>query len=144
MILMTAGFYSLQAQTAEDSVKAAVNLLFASMKTGDANALKNCFSDSAILQTIATNKSGEKFIRTEQVSGFAESVAKLPKGAADERIIFETIRIDGPLAIVWTPYMFYFNGQFSHCGVNSFHLVKLNGTWKIHFLIDTRRKEPCL
>ena len=53
MILMTAGFYSLQAQTAEDSVKAAVNLLFASMKTGDANALKNCFSDSAILQTIS-------------------------------------------------------------------------------------------
>lgn len=144
LLLMTAGFYTLKAQTAEDSVKAAVNLLFESMKNGDANALKNCFSDSAILQTIATNKSGQKFIRTEQVSAFAESVAKLPKGAADERIIFETIRIDGPLAIVWTPYMFYFNGQFSHCGVNSFHLVKLNGSWKIHFLIDTRRKEPCL
>jgi hypothetical protein len=71
-------------------------------------------------------------------------VSKLPKGAADERISFETIRIDGPLAIVWTPYKFYFNGQFSHCGVNSFHLVRLNGSWKIHFLIDTRRKEPCL
>jgi hypothetical protein len=144
LILLTTGILSSEAQTAEDSVKAAVNLLFESMKTGDANALKNCFSDSAILQTIATNKSGQKFIRTEQVSGFAESVSKLPRGAADERIIFETIRIDGPLAIVWTPYMFYFNGQFSHCGVNSFHLVKLNGSWKIHFLIDTRRKEPCL
>lgn len=144
LILMTVSFYPLRAQTAEDSVKAAVNLLFESMKNGDANALKNCFSDSAILQTISTDKSGQKFIRTEQVSGFAASVAKLPKGAADERIIFETIRIDGPLAIVWTPYMFYFNGQFSHCGVNSFHLVKLNGSWKIHFLIDTRRKEPCL
>jgi len=144
LILMTVSFYSLRAQTAEDSVKAAVNLLFESMKNGDANALRNCFSDSAILQTISTDKSGQKFIRSEQVSGFAESVSKLPKGAADERIIFETIRIDGPLAIVWTPYMFYFNGQFSHCGVNSFHLVKLNGSWKIHFLIDTRRKEPCL
>jgi hypothetical protein len=144
LILLTTGILSSEAQTAEDSVKAAVNLLFESMKTGDANALKNCFSDSAILQTIATNKSGQKFIKTEQVSEFAESVSKLPKGAADERIIFETIRIDGPLAIVWTPYMFYFNGQFSHCGVNSFHLVKLNGSWKIHFLIDTRRKEPCL
>ena len=143
-ILMTVSFYSSRAQTEVDSVKAAVNLMFESMKNGDANALKNCFSDSAILQTIATDKSGQKFIRTEQVSGFAESVSKLPKGAADERIIFETIRIDGPLAIVWTPYMFYFNGQFSHCGVNSFHLVKLNGSWKIHFLIDTRRKEPCL
>lgn len=138
------GFYHLKAQTTEDSVKAVVNALFDAMKTSNEQALKDCFSDSAILQTIANNKNGEKIIRTEQVSQFATSVSKLPKGAADERIVFETVRIDGPLAIVWTPYKFYFNGQFSHCGVNSFHLVKLNGNWKIHFLIDTRRKEPCL
>jgi Domain of unknown function (DUF4440) len=144
LFLLIAGFYSAQAQTTEDSVKASVNALFEAMKTGDASALKNCFTDSAILQSIGTNKSGNNFIRNEQVASFAESVSKLPKGAADERISFETIRIDGPLAIVWTPYKFYFNGQFSHCGVNSFHLVRLNGSWKIHFLIDTRRKEPCL
>lgn len=138
------GYYQLQAQTAEDSVKAIVNAMFEAMKTGNEQALKDCFSDSAILQTIANTKTGEKIIRTEQVSQFASSVSKLPKGAADERIVFETVRIDGPLAIVWTPYKFYFNGQFSHCGVNSFHLVKFNGNWKIHFLIDTRRKEPCL
>ncbi len=138
------GSYQIQAQTAEDSVKAVVNAMFDAMKTANEQALKDCFSDSAILQTIANTKNGEKIIRTEQVSQFASSVSNLPKGAADERIIFETVRIDGPLAIVWTPYKFYFNGQFSHCGVNSFHLVKLNGNWKIHFLIDTRRKEPCL
>lgn len=138
------GSHQLQAQSAEDSVKAVVNAMFNAMKTGNEQSLRNCFSDSAILQTIANTKTGEKIIRTEQVSQFASSVSKLPKGAADERIVFETVRIDGPLAIVWTPYKFYFNGQFSHCGVNSFHLVKLNGNWKIHFLIDTRRKEPCL
>ena len=137
-------FFQVHAQTTEDSVKAVVNALFDAMKTGNEQALRDCFSDSAILQTIANTKTGEKIIRTEQVSQFASSVSKLPKGAADERIVFETVRIDGPLAIVWTPYKFYFNGQFSHCGVNSFHLVKLNGSWKIHFLIDTRRKEPCL
>jgi len=144
LFLLITGFYSVKAQTTEDSVKASVNALFEAMKTGDANALKNCFTDSAILQTIGTNKTGNNFIRNEQVATFAESVSKLPKGAADERISFETIRIDGPLAIVWTPYKFYFNGQFSHCGVNSFHLVRLNGSWKIHFLIDTKRKEHCL
>jgi Domain of unknown function (DUF4440) len=136
--------YQLRAQATEDSVKAVVNALFDAMKNGNEQGLKDCFSDSAILQTIANSKTGEKIIRTEQVSQFASSVSKLPKGAADERIVFETVRIDGPLAIVWTPYKFYFNGQFSHCGVNSFHLVKLKGNWKIHFLIDTRRKEPCL
>jgi hypothetical protein len=62
---------------------------------------------------------------------------------ADERITFETIKIDGPLAVAWTPYKFYYEGKFSHCGVNSFQLVRLNGAWKIQYLIDTRRRTGC-
>jgi hypothetical protein len=82
-------------------------------------------------------------VRNQPISGFATSISKLTKGAADERIVFETIKIDGPLAAVWTPYQFYLNGQFSHCGVNSFQLVRLNGQWKIQYIIDTRRKQGC-
>ncbi len=134
---------SVKAQTAEDSVKATINNLFAGMKNADAAAIKNSFADSAILQTIARTKEGTLFIRNESVAAFAQSISKLPKDAADEQISFETIKIDGPLAIAWTPYKFYFNGQFSHCGVNSFQLVRLNGQWKIQYLIDTRRKQGC-
>lgn len=131
------------AQSTEDSVKAAVNLLFEGMKTSNATLLKTAFGDSAILQTIARNKEGKMIIRNENISEFADFVGKQPAGAADERIQFETIKIDGPLAIVWTPYKFYFKGQFSHCGVNSFQLVRLNGQWKIQYIIDTRRKDNC-
>jgi hypothetical protein len=131
------------AQTTEDSVKAAVNLLFDGMKTSDAAKIQGSFADSAILQSIAGTKEGKQVIRNESVSAFAASIGKLPKGAADERIQFETIKIDGPLASVWTPYKFYYNGQFSHCGVDSYQLVRLNGQWKIQYLIDTRRKQPC-
>lgn len=134
----------LQAQSTEDSVKATVNQLFEGMKSANAEMVKGAFADSAVLQTIITrNKEGKTVIRNEAVSAFAEFVGKVKPGAADERIQFETIKIDGPLAIVWTPYKFYFNGQFSHCGVNSFQLVRLNGQWKIQYLIDTRRKEQC-
>ncbi len=56
---------------------------------------------------------------------------------------FEVIRIDADLAVVWTPYKFFVGKKFSHCGVNSFQLIKLNGNWKIQYLIDTRRKEGC-
>lgn len=129
--------------TAEDSVKAAVNKLFEGMKNSDPNLITNAFADSSILQTIGRNQSGQTTIRTDKVSEFAEQIAKLPKGAADERITFETVRIDGPLAIVWTPYKFYYNGTFSHCGVNSFQLVRINGAWKIQYLIDTRRRQGC-
>lgn len=134
---------TVNAQTAEDSVKTTINKLFDGMKNSDAVLLKSAFADSAILQTIAYDKNGTVKIKNEAVDAFADFIGKQQKGAADERIVFDIIKIDGPLAIVWTPYNFYFNGVFSHCGVNSFQLVKLNGGWKIQYLIDTRRKKGC-
>ena len=131
------------AQTAEDSVKKIVTDLFTAMKNADAVLLKSVFADSAILQTIAKNKAGETIIRNEQVAEFIDFVSKQPKAAADEQISFASIKIDGDLASVWTPYKFYYNGNFSHCGVNSFQLVRLKNEWKIQFLIDTRRKKGC-
>ena len=132
-----------QAQTAEDSVKMVVNTMFSGMKNADATLFKGAFSDSAIMQTISRTREGNTVVRNESLSEFAEFVGKLKKDSADERIRFETIKIDGPLAVVWTPYNFYFNGQFSHCGVNSFHLVRFNNVWKIQYLIDTRRRQGC-
>jgi len=140
---MLSGYAYSTAQTTEDSVKSTVNLLFEGMKSSDPLILKKAFADSAILQTIGRSKEGKTIIRNEKIDAFAESVGKAPKGSLDERIQFETIKIDGPLAIVWTPYQFYYDGKFSHCGVNSFQLVRTNGEWKIQYLIDTRRRENC-
>ena len=145
LILLTTLISShfIHAQTTEDSVKTVVNNLFAGMKNADAALFKTAFSDSAIMQTISRTRDGKTSVRNESVTEFAEFVSKLKKDSADERITFETIKIDGPLAIVWTPYNFYLNGQFSHCGVNSFHLVRFDGIWKIQYLIDTRRRQGC-
>jgi hypothetical protein len=137
-------FYSAaNSQTAEDSVKAAVNQLFNGMKNADAAMIRSSFADSAILQTIARDKEGKTVIQNESVADFANFISTVKKGAADEQIVFETIKIDGPLAMAWTPYKFYFDGNFSHCGVDCFQLVRINGAWKIQYLIDTRRKQPC-
>lgn len=125
------------AQTAEDSVKTAVNLLFTGMKTSDAAMIERSFTDSAILQSITGPQGG---IRNEKVKDFAAQVGKMTAGDADERIQFDIIRIDGPLAIVWAPYEFYYKGKYSHKGVDSFQLVQVNGVWKIQYLVDTRRK----
>lgn len=127
-------------QSTEDSVKAVVNKLFAAMKNSDKALLQECFADSAILQTITSTGR----IRNESVAAFAEQISKLPKEAADERIRFDLIKTDAALATVWTPYQFFYEGTFSHCGVNSFQLVRLQGVWKIQYLIDTRRKGNCL
>lgn len=135
---------ALQAQTtAEDSVKAVVNSLFEGMRNGDGAKVKAAFADSALLQTIGRNKEGNTVIRNSPIQAFADFVSKQQKGAADERIEFARIDIDGPLASVWTPYKFYLNGQLHHCGVNSFQVVRLGNGWKIQYIIDTRRMEGC-
>ena len=133
---------SAKAQSPEDSVKASINKLFTAMKNGDSKALLECFVDSAILQTIA-EKDGNVSIKTEAVKEFADFVGTQKQGDADERISFDLVKTDGALAIAWTPYQFYYKGQFSHCGIDSYQLVRVNGGWKIQYLIDTRRKLNC-
>ena len=145
LVLLTSLFFSflVEAQAVEDSVKSVVNNLFSAMRTADAALLRSAFSDSAILQTITRNKDGKMLVVTESVNDFVDFVGNLKKDSADERIQFETIKIDGSLAIVWAPYNFYHNGEFSHCGVNSLQLVRFDRAWKIQYLIDTRRRAGC-
>jgi len=134
--------FNAKAQSAEDSVKTAINKLFAAMKNGDSRALVECFADSAILQTVV-EKNGSVSVQTEPVKDFADFVGTQKQGDADERITFDMVGTDGALAIAWTPYKFYYKGNFSHCGIDSYQLVRINGIWKIQYLIDTRRKTNC-
>jgi hypothetical protein len=146
LILLTATIFIstiIKAQSAEDSVKAIVNQLFTSMRNIDVAKLKEAFADGAVLQTISRKQDGSFFVQDEKINDFAENIGKAKKDSLDEQIVFETIKIDGPLASVWAPYKFYYAGKFSHCGVDSFQLVRINGRWKIQFLIDTRRRQGC-
>ncbi|KUY17122.1 hypothetical protein BAZ12_18840 [Elizabethkingia miricola] len=131
-------FFSQVSET--EAVKAGVNKLFTAMKDSDSAGIKSSFTKQAILQTIM--KTGE--VKTENISAFTKAIAKAVKNTLEERISFSAIHIDGNLASVWTPYQFYFQGKFSHCGVNSFQMVKENGVWKIQYIIDTRRKDNCV
>lgn len=141
-ILLIAG-YTGKAQTAADSVKAVISQLFTAMRNADSAGIVNCFAEKHSLQTLVRDKDGNMQSKNELVADFGRNIARLPKNAADERIEFAAVNTDGSLASVWTPYKFYFNGNFSHCGVNSFQLLRTKDGWKILYLVDTRRKEPC-
>ncbi|HEY9363671.1 MAG TPA: hypothetical protein VIQ00_10445 [Chitinophagaceae bacterium] len=141
-ILLTFISFNSFAQTAEENVRETINKMFFGMKNVDTEMLKNSFADSVIFQTIQS-KNGEVIIKNENMDEFFSFVGTQEKNALDEQITFGVVKVDGPLAIVWTPYKFYYNGKFTHCGVNSFQLVLMNGKWKIQYLIDTRRKEGC-
>lgn len=113
--------------------------LFSAMKNADSELLKSAFAETAVLQTVT--KGG--VVKTDSMKDFVSTISTSSKGDLDERIIIESIHVDGELATVFTPYQFYYKGKFSHCGANSFQLVKQNDKWKIQYVIDTRRKENC-
>ena len=139
LFLLISSFSFAQNSTEKEVVKPIENL-FNAMKSADSIGVKNAFSSSAIMQTF--NKNNE--IRTEKVEDFAKQVGSSKVGDLDEKFTISKILIDGNMASVWVPYQFYYKGNFSHCGVNSFQLAKINNEWKIQYIIDTRRKENCI
>ena len=100
------------------------------------------FIDEVSMQTIVP-KRGVMSLVDGSLSGFLHSIGTPHDKVYDERIMDYLIKIDGPMASVWTPYKFYLGEQFSHCGVNSFQLMKKSEGWKIIYLVDTRRKDNC-
>ena len=128
------------AQTSEDDVKKVIQRLFDAMRNSDSVQILSIFTPDAMMQSVMKDKEGNTTVRKNQVQQFASTIGKMAKGAADEQIEFETIKLDGDLAFAWTPYRFILNGKYSHVGVDAFCLIKINGEWKIQYLIDTRRK----
>ena len=129
--------FSFAQNTSEKEIVKPIENLFNAMKSADSLGVKNVFSSSAMMQTF--NKNNE--IRTEKVEDFAKQVGASQAGDLDERFTISKILVDGNMASVWVPYQFYCKGNFSHCGVNSFQLAKINNEWKIQYIIDTRRKK---
>lgn len=103
----------IQAQHHED-VKAPIKALFDGMRKSDTALLHSAFAPGAILQTITKNKEGKIGVRTDNYNDFIESIAKPRTQILDERIAYETIKVDAELAFVWTPYKFYLGSEFSH------------------------------
>jgi hypothetical protein len=127
----------------EDSVRTVLAALFTGMKNADAGAIRLVFTDSAVLQVVATGKDGNTFVRTTTIDDFLSRIGSLGKGAVDERIHIDGVRIDGPLALVWAPYSFYLKGSFNHCGLDTFSLIRTAKGWKIQYVIYTGRKDAC-
>ena len=129
--------FSFAQNTSEKEIIKPIENLFNAMKSADSLGVKNAFSGSAIMQTFGKNQE----IRTDKVEDFAKQVGASQTGDLDERFTISKILVDGNMASVWVPYQFYYKGNFSHCGVNSFQLAKINNEWKIQYIIDTRRKK---
>jgi hypothetical protein len=128
----------------EEQVKATIIEFFDAFHKQDTVKLKAMAKDEITLQSIAVNREGKTVLQESEYANFVRSIASIPKDRTfEEKLLSFSIQVDGKMANAWTPYEFWYNGNFSHCGVNSFQLIKEDATWKILYLVDTRRREGC-
>lgn len=125
----------------EAAVVEAIHALFDAMKVKDTEALAALFHPEARLLS-TSEQGGSTVVQSVTIPDFVASVGS-SAAELEERIWDEEVRVDGPLATAWTPYAFFVDGEFSHCGVNSFQLARMEEGWRIVHVMDTRRTDAC-
>ena len=60
-----------------------------------------------------------------------------------ERFWDPKVLLHDRMAVVWTPYDLYIDGEFSHCGIDSFSLLKTEEGWKITGIVYSMERDNC-
>jgi len=136
---------TLNAQTSEsENVKTTIIAFFDAFHKQDTTALKAMAKGNIKMQSIAIDKDGKTVLSENDYFQFVQNIASIPKDRTfEEKLLNFSIQVDGNMANAWTPYEFWYQEKLSHCGVNSFQLIKEDDKWKIIYLFDTRRREGC-
>ena len=117
---------------------AVVQRLFAAMSAHDANAARALFLPDAMLFSVRPDGTAAATHHERWVTRMGES-----KDAWLERI-WEPKQLEhGTVAVVWAEFDFHLNGKFSHCGIDSFSLLKTAAGWKIAAVSDTHETSGC-
>jgi hypothetical protein len=129
---------SAAAQTASknDAGKEAIavaNKLFEAMRAKNAEAIRSLFMPEGQLVAIDKPRTGEGVSKTRVFSAdaFSKMIADAKAPEFIEKMARPEVKLFGDMALVFGRYTFHVGDKFSHCGTNSFHLVRTIDGWKI-------------
>ena len=127
--------------TPRDSAIAAVNEFFRAMTARDTAALNRVQMADGV-QYSARVRGDSVAIARGTFEGFSRQLATMTDTYV-ERMWDPTVLVRGPLAVVWAPYDIHRNGQFVHCGVDAFTLMRTPTGWKIATVSYTAEPVGC-
>ena len=133
-VALTAG-EPVEAQDTSGPVIAAGQAVFDAMAARDTSRLRTLLHPMAHL--IATVESGDSVVvRGTSLAEFLAAIARMGE-APHERMTRPEVKVSGAIATIWTPYDFHVGSTFSHCGVDSFQLVRTSHGWQVTSIIYT-------
>ena len=132
---------SLHAQSSDADSKAVIAVadsVLAALSTGDHAALSRLTIDSAVVGGVGLRDGVERLtLRT-----WGLYISRTGASTFTERGFGATARVQDRVAQVWMPYDLYIGDKWSHCGVDTFTLMKNEGRWRVAALIYTIEQPP--
>jgi hypothetical protein len=121
------------AEGEREAILAVVQAFFDTMAAKDATTARQILLPQS--RFYAVGEQAGKAGKAARIRTFTaeEYLFDLPvmKQRVRERIWNPDVRIRGFIANVWTPYDFWADGKLSHCGIDSFDLIKTDQGWRI-------------
>lgn len=108
--------------------------LFAAMKAKNFEEIRAIFTPEGQLVAIDKPRDGGNGISKTRVftaESFAKTISEAKGADFIEKMLDKNIKISGDLAVVSGRYTFYVGEKFSHCGTNTFNLIRTENGWKI-------------
>lgn len=112
-----------------DAVLKTVQAFFDTMAAKDVEGARRALMPQGAFHAIR-ERDGKPVIRPFTNEEYLKDLAGT-KQVLRERMWNPEVRVRGAIASVWTPYDFWIDGKFSHCGVDAFDLIKTDEGWKI-------------
>jgi hypothetical protein len=125
----------------EAAILATVQRFFDGLGSQDRAAMESTLLPDAMLTAQRIGPEGDARLGRRTRRAFMDGVATqtgLYEGMWDPIVMRR-----GPIAVVWAPYEFRLNGKTTHCGIDAFDMVKVEGAWKIAHLMWTQEPDAC-
>jgi hypothetical protein len=127
-----------RAQSDSAAVIAVAQRLLDAINQRDMTAASGVLAPGA--QFMSTRAGGAP--RRQSDSSFVHSLV-MTNGRYLERMWSPVVRVKGAIADVWAPYDFHIGGKFSHCGIDTFTLLKGPNGWRIASVVYTVESTGC-
>jgi len=131
-VLLAASMFGQQPDD-RSAAMAVVNRLFDGMRTKSADQLTSVFAPDAQFAAVDMPKDGKGPSKARVMTGeaFTKRISESKDAEYIEKMISPEVVINGDLAVVSGRYTFFVGEKFSHCGTDTFNLVRIDAGWKI-------------
>jgi hypothetical protein len=119
-----------------------IDRFMATVTSGDTVGFEALFLPSARIYVQRRGPDGSRTFSERPAAPRASGSAN-PSPPVREFYWKPKVLIQDGIAVVWTPYQFDRDGKRSHCGIDVFNLVQVDGEWRIASVMYTVEPQGC-